>query len=237
MGNNNLFLKLFIASIIYIPIPVMIIQYFEFTESVQVFILLSVPLFIFVSAFFDQVLSFDYDMYSYFDSIYKKKYNKKLKLSDNDKLIFRQICRCVYHKTYSQITLNILLDKNDAKVSQFIIENKWEIDNDNAFRNLLEVLSNYIKRKKLIISCDKNIEKKRIDNNYFFRMIFELISILFFAYVYIVLLYKYVLFMSPDHNLLEFIFSAIGIICLPIVLIIQFGSFVDGIKNNWLHRV
>ena len=147
MGNNRLDFKMFVSSVIWLVIVYLVVNIFEFGNTTVDLLMGSAIVYIFVSGTYWSHKFYTPELFRNYDKEYNLKYGEKLTLSKNDKYILKQICYTVHHGNYHKSVINAFLKKDNTEIDDFLLRNKWIINDRHAFNNVIDMLSEYLSSK------------------------------------------------------------------------------------------
>lgn len=147
MGNNNLDLKMFISATIWLIIVYFIVNIFNLSQNTINIMMGSAIVYIYISGIYFSHQIYTPQLFKEYDKKYKLKYGKKILLSKNDKYILKQICYTVHNGKYHESVINAILEKDNTEIDNFLLRNKWKLDNRDSFNNVINLLSEYLLSK------------------------------------------------------------------------------------------
>ncbi len=144
MGNNRLELKMFVSSAIWLILVYFLVNIFEFGQNTVTLLFGSAFIFIFISGIYWSYEFYTPELFSEYDKKYYLKYGKKLILSKNDKYILKQICYTIHYGTYHKSVTAAILTNNVTEIDNFLLRNKWKVNDRGTFNNVMGMLSEYL---------------------------------------------------------------------------------------------
>lgn len=144
MGNNRLYLKMLLSSIILILFFYLIVNIYDF-NSISVTILLGLSgAYAFISAILWRLAIVYQDLFYEYDNKYYIKYGKKLVLSKNDKYILKHICYTVHDRKKHKSFVNAFKTNNTSEINRYLLRNDYEINDKEKFNNVIQLISEYL---------------------------------------------------------------------------------------------
>ena len=147
MGNNRLELKMFVSSAIWLIVVYFLVNIFEFGQNTVTILLGSAFIFIFISGIYWSYEFYTPKLFREYDEKYNLKYGEKLILSKNDKYILKQICYTIHNGTYHKSVITAILTSNVTEIDNFLLRNKWEVNDRHTFNNVMCLISEYLSSK------------------------------------------------------------------------------------------
>lgn len=144
MGNNRLYLKMLLSSIILILFFYLLVNIYDF-NSISVTILLGLSgAYAFISAILWRLAIVYQDLFYEYDNKYYIKYGKKLVLSKNDKYILKHICYTVHDRKKHKSFVNAFKTNNTSEINRYLLRNDYEINDKEKFNNVIQLISEYL---------------------------------------------------------------------------------------------
>ena len=147
MGNNWLDLKMFVSSAIWLVIVYLLANIFELSQTAVTLLMGSAMVAIFTSGIYWSYKFYTPELFREYDKKYSLKYGEQLTLSKNDKYILKQICYTVHYGTYHKSVISAIIKQDVTEIDNFLLRNKWDINDRYSFNNVIDMLSEYLSTK------------------------------------------------------------------------------------------
>lgn len=150
MGNNRIYLKMLVSSIIFLFIIFLLTNIFDFNDTALTIIFGLATIYTFTTTILWRLASVYQDLFYTYDKKYYINFGRKLVLSKNDKYILKHIIYTVHDRKKHETFINAFKTNNKTEINNYLLRNNYKINDMNTFNNVVELISEHINSKSFL---------------------------------------------------------------------------------------